>query len=141
MWPGSPNSWPLLAAAPTDCCAFAANGENRAVRRNQPLASALPARHDEGRPRMDLSAVYAPDAIWRFGGKRGAWLAAILALTLAATTAGCAKKPPPPPPPTVYVATPLQRKLVDWDDYVGRFVAVNSVDVRPRVSGYLRSVG
>jgi RND family efflux transporter MFP subunit len=90
---------------------------------------------------MDLSAVYAPDAIWRFGGKRGAWLAAILALTLAATTAGCAKKPPPPPPPTVYVATPLQRKLVDWDDYVGRFVAVISVDVRPRVSGYLRSVG
>jgi RND family efflux transporter MFP subunit len=55
--------------------------------------------------------------------------------------AGCAKKPPPPPPPTVYVARPLQQKLVDWDDYVGRFVAVNSVDVRPRVSGYIRSVG
>jgi RND family efflux transporter MFP subunit len=30
---------------------------------------------------------------------------------------------------------------VDWDDYVGRFIAVNSVDVRPRVSGYLQSVG
>jgi RND family efflux transporter MFP subunit len=55
--------------------------------------------------------------------------------------AGCAKKPPPPPPPTVYVARPLQQKLVDWDDYVGRFVAVNSVDVRPRVSGYIQSVG
>jgi len=31
--------------------------------------------------------------------------------------------------------------VVDWDDYVGQFVAVNSVDVRPRVSGYLVSVG
>jgi len=35
----------------------------------------------------------------------------------------------------------LQRKIVDWDDYVGRFVAVNSVDVRPRVSGYVQSIG
>ncbi len=55
--------------------------------------------------------------------------------------AGCqAKKPPPPPPPTVFVSKPLQKKIVDWDDFVGRFVAVNSVDVRPRVSGYLQSV-
>jgi RND family efflux transporter MFP subunit len=54
----------------------------------------------------------------------------------------CAKKQPQrPPPPTVYVATPLQQKLVDWDDYVGRFIAINSVDVRPRVSGYLQTIG
>ena len=31
--------------------------------------------------------------------------------------------------------------IVDWDDYVGQFVAVDSVDVRPRVSGYLQSIG
>ena len=31
--------------------------------------------------------------------------------------------------------------VVDWDDFVGQFVAVDSVDVRPRVSGYLQSVG
>ena len=56
--------------------------------------------------------------------------------------AGCqAKKPPPPPPPTVFVSKPLQKQIVDWDDFVGRFVAVNSVDVRPRVTGYLQSVG
>jgi multidrug efflux pump subunit AcrA (membrane-fusion protein) len=60
---------------------------------------------------------------------------------LVAGLAGCAKKPPPPPPPTVVVSRPLQRKIVDWDDYVGRFVAENSVDVRPRVSGYLQSIG
>ncbi len=50
------------------------------------------------------------------------------------------KTPPPPPPPTVMVAKPLQTKVVDWDDFVGRFEAINSVDVRPRVSGYLQSI-
>lgn len=55
---------------------------------------------------------------------------------------GCAaKSKPAPPPPTVTVATPLQQTLVDWDDYTGQFVAVDSVDIRPRVSGYLQSVG
>ncbi len=55
---------------------------------------------------------------------------------------GCAKKaPPPPPPPTVTVSKPLSKKIVDWDDFVGRFEAIDSVDIRPRVSGYLQSIG
>ena len=50
----------------------------------------------------------------------------------------CSKKAPPPPPrPLVVVAHPLQQQVIDWDDFVGRFEAVDSVDVRPRVSGYL----
>ncbi len=58
-----------------------------------------------------------------------------------AATAGCsAKKPPPPQPPTVVVSKPLKTKIVDWDDYVGRFEAINSVDIRPRVTGYLQSI-
>jgi RND family efflux transporter MFP subunit len=40
----------------------------------------------------------------------------------------------------VTVSVPLQQTLVDWDDYVGQFIAVDSVDVRPRVTGYLQSV-
>lgn len=60
---------------------------------------------------------------------------------LAVLVSGCGKpKPPAPPPPTVFVSTPQQRSIVDWDDYVGQFVAVDSVDVRPRVTGYLQSV-
>jgi RND family efflux transporter MFP subunit len=55
--------------------------------------------------------------------------------------AGCsAAAPPPPPPPTVAVATPLQRDVVDWDDYVGRFEAIQDVEVRPRISGTVQSV-
>jgi RND family efflux transporter MFP subunit len=40
----------------------------------------------------------------------------------------------------VTVAKPTQRTIVDQDDYVGRFVAVSSVEVRARVSGYLDKV-
>jgi RND family efflux transporter MFP subunit len=66
----------------------------------------------------------------------------ITSLAVAAVS-GCAakKKPAPPPPATVYVSHPLQQKVVDWDDFVGRFEAIDSVDIRPRVSGYLQSIG
>jgi RND family efflux transporter MFP subunit len=46
---------------------------------------------------------------------------------------GAAK--PPPPLPQVTVALPLQRDVVDWDEYVGRFEAIQDVELRPRVSG------
>jgi RND family efflux transporter MFP subunit len=42
-----------------------------------------------------------------------------------------------PPPPAVTVAKPQKRTVVDYDEYVGRFVAINSVEIRARVSGYL----
>jgi RND family efflux transporter MFP subunit len=48
--------------------------------------------------------------------------------------------PPAPPPAAVTVAQPLVMPVVDWDDYVGRFEAVENVEVKPRVSGYLRTV-
>ncbi len=68
--------------------------------------------------------------------------APIVAALLCVTVLGCtAKKPAAPPPPAVTVAHPLRMNVIDWDDYVGQFVAVDSVDVRPRVSGYLVAVG
>lgn len=75
--------------------------------------------------------------------RRSLTAAAKLVSVLAAVTAasGCARKAPAPPPPTVIVATPLSMSVVDWDDYDGQFIAVNSVDIRPRVSGYLMKVG
>jgi len=48
--------------------------------------------------------------------------------------------PAAPPPPSVTVAKPVQRNIVDRDEYVGRFVAVDAVEVRARVSGYLDQV-
>ncbi len=43
-------------------------------------------------------------------------------------------------PPTVTVSQPIKRAIVEWDEYTGRFAAVDSVEVRARVSGYLDSV-
>ena len=45
-----------------------------------------------------------------------------------------------PGTPEVTVGTPVQAQVTDWDEYTGRFAAVKSVDVRPRVSGYLEKV-
>jgi RND family efflux transporter MFP subunit len=40
----------------------------------------------------------------------------------------------------VTVSNPLKKKIVEWDEYTGRFAAVESVEVRARVSGYILSV-
>ena len=54
--------------------------------------------------------------------------------------AGAGGQGPPQGPPPVTAAQPLQQTIVDWDDYVGRFQATKSVEIRPRVSGYLQSI-
>jgi len=63
--------------------------------------------------------------------------------TLALALGGCSGGEPGGPqgaPPSVTVAAPLAGEVRDWDDYVGRFEAVQSVEVRPRVTGYLQRV-
>lgn len=44
------------------------------------------------------------------------------------------------PPPQVSVAQVLERRVKDWDEFTGRFQAVESVEIRPRVSGYIDEV-
>ena len=43
-------------------------------------------------------------------------------------------------PMPVTVASPLVQELVEWQEFTGQFAAVETVEVRPRVSGYLDSV-
>jgi RND family efflux transporter MFP subunit len=62
---------------------------------------------------------------------------------LSVTIAGCGQGQQQgggPPLPTVTVAKPTQRTVVDQDEYVGRFAAVNSVEIRSRLSGYLADI-
>lgn len=67
-----------------------------------------------------------------------------LCLLLSALLLGSCDRQPSansaPPPPTVTVAKPLQKKITEWDEYTGRFVAISTVEVRARVSGFIDSV-
>jgi RND family efflux transporter MFP subunit len=69
---------------------------------------------------------------------------AVLLVLLAPALLGCGKNQqqgaPQQPPPAVTVAKPVKRTIVDQDEYVGRFVPVDAVEVRARVSGYLEKV-
>jgi RND family efflux transporter MFP subunit len=62
------------------------------------------------------------------------------AVFIAFTLSNCGQAPQAPPPPTVTVAHPVKQEVIDRDEYVGRFVAVDMVEVRARVSGYLESI-
>ena len=56
---------------------------------------------------------------------------------------GCGRsgdaRPRPPPPPQVSVAR-FEKRVKDWDEFTGRFQAVETVEIRPRVSGYIDQV-
>ncbi|WP_244531415.1 efflux RND transporter periplasmic adaptor subunit [Hyphomicrobium facile] len=76
--------------------------------------------------------------------QRSASIAAVL-LTLSAGLSACseektAAQAAPPPPPQVTVAKPTKKIVADYDEYVGRFVALDFVEVRARVSGYLDKI-
>jgi RND family efflux transporter MFP subunit len=63
-------------------------------------------------------------------------------LLLVLLAAGCGEAPPAVTvePPTVTVAAPVQKTVTDHADYTGRTEAVESVDVRARVNGYLTKI-
>jgi multidrug efflux system membrane fusion protein len=63
-------------------------------------------------------------------------------LSAALALSGCDNKPvaSAPPPPAVTVSQPLQQRITEWDEYTGRFVAVATVEVRARVSGFIDSL-
>ena len=63
-------------------------------------------------------------------------------LLLAVFLAACSGSEKAAPPPTqVSVATPLQRQVTDWDEYVGRFEAIQDVEVKPRIAGTITAIG
>ena len=57
---------------------------------------------------------------------------------------GCSKNENPnakaPPKPVIVASQPVQQEIVEWDEYTGRMQAVESVEIRARVSGYLKRI-
>jgi multidrug efflux system membrane fusion protein len=85
---------------------------------------------------------HRPVAIVQSGRLMQRLLVAVVLMAMA----GCGKQqdsaalPGSGPAPAVKIARPLAQEVTEWDEYTGRIEAVNSVDVRARVSGYLDKV-
>jgi RND family efflux transporter MFP subunit len=67
---------------------------------------------------------------------------ALLAMTLVALATGCEHRAVQQRPPLAQVTVaPVERKeIVEWDEFTGRIEPIESVEVRPRVSGYIQEV-
>jgi RND family efflux transporter MFP subunit len=64
-------------------------------------------------------------------------------ILLALVLAGCDRRPQPPAAaaaPPVTVAQPTKRTVTDWDEFTGRFEAIEEVQVRARVGGFVNNV-
>ncbi len=66
------------------------------------------------------------------------------AILLLGTVSGCSTatsvERPKAAPPEVVVSVPVRREIKDYAEYTGRTAAVDSVELRARVSGYLTKV-
>ena len=67
-------------------------------------------------------------------------VSAITVITLAAGCTRTAAQQAAAPPPQVTVASVIERNVTEWDEFTGRLQAVDSVEVRPRVSGLISAV-
>jgi multidrug efflux system membrane fusion protein len=79
----------------------------------------------------------------RFPTARRVVLASFSALAiavLAACSGGHAEEAGMPPPPEVNAAPVLVKQVNQWDEFSGRVEAVQNVELRPRVSGYIDKV-
>jgi len=67
---------------------------------------------------------------------------AISTLTVGLLTTGCGSKATRqgPPPPQVTIAPVEQKDIVEWSGFTGRTEPVESVEIRPRTSGYIQEV-
>jgi membrane fusion protein, multidrug efflux system len=67
-----------------------------------------------------------------------------IGILLALALAGCDEKAQSqassPPAPPVTVAQPVKRTVTDWDEFTGRFEAIEEVQIRARVGGFVNSV-
>lgn len=67
----------------------------------------------------------------------------VCVLFMALVLGGCDSKPAAdaaPLPSPVTVARPIEKTITEWDEYTGRFAAVETVEVRARVSGLIESI-
>ena len=94
---------------------------------------------------MEVSSTGASERLGRRAGSNLHSLGIFgpLIVLLAVSLSGCGDKPPQPAAaaaPPVTVAQPTKRTVTDWDEFTGRFDAVEEVQVRARVGGFVTNV-
>lgn len=67
-------------------------------------------------------------------------LSIALALLVSACDDKTQQSQTPQKPPAVTVAAPVQQNITEWDEYTGRFEAVERVNISARVSGVIESI-
>jgi RND family efflux transporter MFP subunit len=81
-----------------------------------------------------------PNPYFRFGTSV-LTLVALSALSLIVNGCGHSQAAQtPPPPPAVTIAPVTEKEIVEWQEFTGHTEPVESVEVRPRVSGYIQAV-
>jgi multidrug efflux system membrane fusion protein len=74
---------------------------------------------------------------------RSPWFLPLVCLALALPGEGCEQGSPqvaPAQPPAIPVSRPVKKQVTDYMDFTGRTDAVQPVDIRARVTGYLKSM-
>jgi membrane fusion protein, multidrug efflux system len=111
----------------------------------QPLVAAATVDRGENAGETHVGAALESEKLNQTTGFRLASRGSVgsLALLFALTLSGCSDKPAPQAaaaPPPVTVAQPVRRTVTDWDEFTGRFEAVEEVQVKARVGGSVTSV-
>ncbi len=80
-----------------------------------------------------------------FNGKRTLINSSIILISCLVLLAACGKSETPnstvaPPKPAIVASQPIEKEIFEWDEYTGRFQAMESVDIRARVAGYLQEI-
>jgi len=88
---------------------------------------------------MIQSRMFPHTRTFRFGPLLSVPVTLALGLMLAGCGQGSNQAAAPPAPP-VTVAQPVKRVVTDWDEFTGRFDAVQQVQVRNRVTGFVKSI-
>ena len=90
-----------------------------------------------------MSATEQPTRSARKADIRSFYRLSPMLIVLAGLLAGCGEKPAPQAgaaAPPVTVAQPVKRTVTDWDEFTGRFDAIEEVQVRARVGGFVTNV-
>ena len=98
---------------------------------------------DSRHPIPSTDAGHVADAKAQPRSRRRLWTALVIAAVLAGCWWGLRGGTPAPaamPMPVVTAATPIEQQVTLWDEFVGRFKATKSVEVRPQVSGQVTRV-